>query len=258
MKHYHGTPFGGTRESVARFVTASPRHFLVPFGRDEDLPIIAESSAGFCLDNGAFTAWKQGKEIRWADYADWCKVWCRNPRFDFAIIPDVIDGDEDENNQLFGKWFKWAKLDEGCGWIEGAPVWHMHESMTRLKYLMDHAKIVCIGSSGDYDTPGTGKWHAKMAEAMNVLCDDNGRPRRKIHGLRMLNPRIVERYPFSSCDSTNVAQNSQLLKRFGMYKPPTQAQRREVIASIIEAAKSPSVWVPGEQQSELFELVDAG
>ncbi len=58
----------------------------------------------------------------------------------------------------------------------------------------------------------------------------------------MLNPEIVERYPFYSCDSTNVAQNSQLLGRYGMYKPPSQAQRREVLAARIESVKSPSVW----------------
>ena len=252
MRHYHGTPLGGTRDSVARFMAAAGRHFLVPFGRDEDLPIVSEMSCGFCLDNGAFTAWKKGEPITdWKPYYSFCKEWHQNPRFDFAIIPDVIDGDEDQNRELIGQWFKGCKVDKG--WVEGSPVWHMHESMDYLKYLIDHFRVISIGSSGEYQSPGTTKWHIRMCEAMNVLCDDNGRPKRKIHGLRMLNPVIVERYPFHSCDSTNVAQNSQLLPRFGGYKPPTQSQRREVIAARIESAKSPSAFArPDKEQLYLL------
>jgi hypothetical protein len=31
MIHYHGTPIGGTRQDVARFLVG--RHALIPFGR---------------------------------------------------------------------------------------------------------------------------------------------------------------------------------------------------------------------------------
>jgi hypothetical protein len=37
-----------------------------------------------------------------------------------------------------------------------------------------------------------------------------------------------------------------------MYKPPTQAQRREVIAARIEATASPAVYVKSEEQLTLF------
>jgi hypothetical protein len=253
MKHYHGTPLGGTRDSVARFIAAGRRHFLVPYSRDEDLPIVAESSAGFCVDNGAFTAWKSGKPVtNWNGYYKWCLDWHRNPRFDFAIIPDVIDGTEEENRALLAEWFQRTK--SGHGWVRGAPVWHLHESIDYLKHCLRHFDIVCLGSSGQYATPGTTEWHNRMATAFDAICDHKGRPRRRIHGLRMLDPAIVERYPFYSCDSTNVAQNSQLLGRYGIYKPPSQAQRREVLAARIEAAQSPSVWVRPEENGTLFEL----
>lgn len=35
MIHYHGTPCGGRREDVARFLAA--RHAMVPFGGSEDI-----------------------------------------------------------------------------------------------------------------------------------------------------------------------------------------------------------------------------
>jgi hypothetical protein len=77
-----------------------------------------------------------------------------------------------------------------------------------------------------------------MSEAMSVACDDLGRPRCKLHGLRMLDPEIFGRLPLSSADSTNAAVNSGSLSRFGMYKPPTASQRAAVIADRIEAHNS--------------------
>ena len=257
MRHYHGTPLGGTRDSVARFIASGNRHFLVPFPRHEDMPIVSESSCGFCLDNGAFSAWKSGHPITdWSPYYEWCLKWSSNPRFDFAIIPDVVDGTEEENNKLFGEWFKRCRLVDngkfgsGIGFVEGAPVWHMHESLDRLEYLMGHSRIVCIGSSGEWPNPGTTSWHKRMEDAMRILCDDKGHPRIKFHGLRMLNPAIVEMYPFYSADSTNVAQNSQLIRRYGMYCPATVSQRREILASRIESVRSPSAWLGCENDKQ--------
>ena len=254
MRHYHGTPLGGTRDSIAAFMRAAPRCFLVPFPRQEDLGIVLDQSAGFILDNGAFTAWRSGNPVtNWQPYYDWCLSLAQHPRFDFAIIPDVIDGTEKQNDNLIQQWGSKCRLPH-FGWVDGAPVWHMHESMDRLERLMRFHRVICIGSSGDYSTPGTDAWHDRMAEAMDILCDDQGRPKRKIHGLRMLAGDIVEHYPFYSCDSTNVAQNSQLIRRYGMYAPPTQAQRREVLAARIESHKSPAVWVRGNyDQGLLFE-----
>ncbi|TWU46440.1 hypothetical protein [Rubripirellula reticaptiva] len=249
MRHYHGTPLGGTRDSVARFIATGNRHFLVPFGREEDLPIVAEASTGFCLDNGAFSAWKTGKPIAdWSPYYAWVEAWCRNPRFDFAFIPDVIDGTEEENDRLIEEF--------GCSAVGrfGVPVWHLNESLRRLERLVDDWTVIALGSSGEYAKPKTERWNRRMSDAMGVLCDEHGRPKARLHGLRMLDPAIVARYPFHSADSTNVAQNSQLLARFGMYKPPTQAQRREVIASRIEATRSPSVWTPVTETQTFLEL----
>ena len=204
---------------------------------------MSAASAAFCVDNGAFTAWRQGNTITdWQPYYAWVKEWARCPRFDFAIIPDVIEGSEEENDELIVEW------RAECQDIEAAPVWHMHESLERLETMINEWNRVCIGSSGKFSKVGSLAWHERMCSAMDRICDEAGRPRVKIHGLRMLAPAIVERYPLASADSTNVAQNSQLLGRFGGYAPPTQAQRREVIASRIEATISASVWESQAQQ----------
>lgn len=243
MIHYHGTPIGGTRQDVARFVAG--RHFCVPFPRPEDLPIIADVGASWFADNGAFTIWKQGGELDRPAYYEWLREWARHPGFDFAIIPDVIDGTEHDNDLLIKEWDK--RMFHPC-YVPGVPVWHLHESLGRLHQLCTSRwKRIALGSSGEWSTPGSERWWRRMREVMHVCTDQQGRPLTKLHGLRMLAPEIVERIPFASADSTNVAQNCSLNSRFGTYKPPTRAQRCEVIASRIESVQSPARWIPANE-----------
>lgn len=81
-----------------------------------------------------------------------------------------------------------------------------------------------------------------MAEAMGAVCDENGRPKCKLHGLRMLNPDIFTKLPLSSADSTNAAVNCGAIGRFGMYTPATAAQRAAVIADRVELHNSSAIW----------------
>ena len=121
MIHYHGTPCGATREDVARFL--SGRHAFISFARPEDIGTAAEVCQSFAIDNGAFTAWKQNRAIDWNEYYDFCERWHQHPSFDWAVIPDVIDGNELDNDNL---------LEEWPGHIDGVPVWHLHESLERF------------------------------------------------------------------------------------------------------------------------------
>jgi len=86
-----------------------------------------------------------------------------------------------------------------------------------------------------------------MNEAMAVICDAEGRPRCRLHGLRMLDPEIFSRLPLASADSTNAAVNSSAANRFGMYMPPTNWQRAAIIAERIEAFNSAPVWIDHPQ-----------
>jgi len=52
--------------------------------------------------------------------------------------------------------------------------------------------------------------------------------------------------------STNAAVNSGSLDRFGIYVPPTSAQRSAVIAERVEAHNSAAVWQHVPIQQEVF------
>lgn len=230
--HYHGTPISGARQDVARFLIG--RHALVPFPRQDDVGIVAEVCQSFVFDNGAFSVWKRGGKLDVPGYIAWCDEWHRHPGFDWALIPDVIEGDEADNDALLASW---------PAHIRGVPVWHMHESIERLVRLAHSWPIVALGSSGQWPTPGTQSWWHRMADAMAAICDRHGRPTCRLHGLRMLNPKVFSRLPLASADSTNAAVNCGATDRFGMYMPPTAAQRAAVIAERIEIHNSAPRWI---------------
>lgn len=234
--HYHGTPAGGTRLDALRFLTG--RHALIPYPSPIELPGVAEVCQSFVFDNGAFTVWRQGGQLDIEGYTRWVDDWSRHPGLDWALIPDVIDGDEEANDRLIEQWP--TKLP-------GVPVWHYHESLERLYRLASTWRTVALGSSGKWRTPGTPAWWKRTGEVMATVCDSYGRPRCRLHGLRMLDPKIFSRLPLASADSTNAAVNSGSVQRFGMYCPPTAGQRAEVIASRIESHNSAPLWEPDAQ-----------
>ena len=82
-----------------------------------------------------------------------------------------------------------------------------------------------------------------MAEAMDILTDEAGRPIVKLHGLRMLDPTIFSHLPLASADSTNVGRNIGMDGRWkGAYSPPDKKTRAIVMMQRIESHASASVW----------------
>lgn len=243
MIHYHGGPI--TPAEAAASIYAG-RHAMVSFAEPRDLPLVAEVCQSFALDNGAFNLWRTAggqRKQSWSDYYEFVDKWRRHPSFDWALIPDVIDGTEDENDLLLDEW--------PTAW-DGVPVWHLHESIERLEMLVHDFPRVAFGSSGEWATPGTQDWWKRMNQAMAAACDEQGRPKARLHGLRMLNTAIFSQLPFASADSTNVARNIGLDKAWkGTYQPASKAIRGLVLANRIEAVQSSPVWHGFSQQQEM-------
>lgn len=180
----------------------------------------------------------------WTSFYEWAGKMSRFPNCDFAVIPDVIDGTEADNDALLSEW----PLPR-----VGAPVWHMHSSLDRLQRLVNEYPRVCIGSSGAFASVGSSAWWARMNEAMRVACDADGYPLAKLHGLRMLNPNIFSALPLASADSTAVCRNINMDQGWrGTYLPPNRAIRAQVLRSRIESHNAAPHWVAQEVQKDLF------
>jgi hypothetical protein len=232
--HYHGSPLGGRKQDASVFYAG--RHAMVSFANPDDMSVIAEVCQSFVLDNGAFSLWSKGEAMDDGAVALWYDQWRHHPNCDWVLIPDLIDGSEEQNNDLITLY-----RGRNLGHL-GVPVWHLHETLEKLEWLVDEFRRVALGSSGQWSTPGTAGWWRRMAEAMDVACDKDGRPLAKLHGLRMLDPAIFYRLPLASADSCNAAINSGSVRRFGQYCPPSAAQRAVVIAERIEAHNSAPTW----------------
>jgi len=198
MIHYHGGPI--TPLTVANYAWTR-RHAFVSFWYPDQIAFAAEICQSFALDNGAFSAWMQGVKPDREGYRDWVAEWGAHPGCDFAIIPDVIDGAESDNDALIEWWH--AKRNPCLG----VPVWHLHESLDRFRSLCREHARVAIGSSGEWPDPNTPKWWRRINAAFAHICDERGRPPCRLHGLRMLNPTVFSQLPLASADSTNLAQN---------------------------------------------------
>lgn len=233
MIHYHGLPI---TPATAAVTAIDAGHAFVSYAHPDQLGVAAEACQSFAIDNGAFSAWKQGDPVKnWGPFYEWVAQCKLIPSCDFAVVPDVIDGSEADNDALLAEW----PLPR---WF-GAPVWHMHESLERLERLASSWPRVCIGSSGEFATIGTPAWWGQIARAMRVVCDDDGRPLCKLHGLRMLNPEIFTRLPFSSADSTNIGRNIGIDQAWrGTYMPPTKEARALLMRQRIESQNAPPRW----------------
>lgn len=243
MIHYHGLPI---TPMTAAAVAVRAGHAFVSFAHPGQMGLAVAACQSFALDNGAFSAWRSGKPITdWSPYYEFCRAAKRHPSCDFAVIPDVIDGTEAENDNLaadfpFPRWF-------------GAPVWHLHESFARLERLADRWPRVCLGSSGEYAQIGTARWWRRMHETMRVICDDAGHPRVRLHGLRMLDPDVFSRFPFASADSTNIGRNIGIDQAWqGPYAPPTKESRTQLMRDRVESVNAPSAYGFAVQQHDLF------
>lgn len=233
MIHYHGLPI--TPATCAE-VAIRAGHAFISFAHPGQLAVAVSGCQSFAVDNGAFGAWRSGHPIvDWTPYYAFAAACKKFPSCDFAVIPDVIDGDEAANDALVQEW----PLPV---WF-GAPVWHLHESLGRLLRLADEWPRVCLGSSGDYAQIGTDRWWRRMNTVMRSLCDDSGSPRCRLHGLRMLDPAVFTQFPFASADSTNIGRNIGIDKKWvGPYAPATKESRVQLMRSRIEAENAPVVY----------------
>lgn len=224
MIHYHGGPITPDTCAIRAY---KGRHAFVAFSDYRQVGLVAEICQSFAFDNGEYPAWKAGTTIDRPAYYRWVAKWRRHPGFDFAVIPDRIGGSVSENDALLEEW-PFARH-------EGLAVWHTNEPVDRLVRLANEWPRVGIGSSGEYDISKPSAYLARVRPAISAICDADGFPITKLHGLRCLNPQIFTLLPLSSGDSTMVARNIGIDKAWrGTYQPRSKETRATILVERIE------------------------
>ena len=190
MIHYHGTPIS----PMKAIQTMGGKHFCVSYARPDDLKRCLKIGQSLMLDNGAFSAKTRGLPFDRDGFYAWVEPLLVHPHW--AVVPDVIDGSEDEQRQMVKSWPFRKEM--------GIPVWHLGLSISYLIELCDAWGRVCFGSAGEFWQIGTTKWCHRMDEAFNALVNAYGRQIPWVHGMRMLGQSSGP-WPLASADSTNVA-----------------------------------------------------
>jgi len=166
-------------------------------GRDEIL----------VLDNGAFSHWRAGKgEVDRAAFWRWANRYTAASDVAVAVIPDVIEGSEDDNLIEASHAVRYglaAHPERTCF------VWHMNDSLDLLGRMARLFNFVAIGSCVEFDVQRhRAAYLARLREAGAVLdYVERFKGRRPwVHLMRGLGV-IHEAIRFDSADSTNVARN---------------------------------------------------
>lgn len=214
MIHYHGTPIS----PIKAIETMGGKHFCVSYARPDDLKRCLKIGQSLMLDNGAFSAKTRGLQFDRDGFYEWVEPLLAHPHW--AVVPDVIDGTEDEQREMVKSWPFRKEM--------GIPVWHLGLSISYLIELCDAWGRVCFGSAGEFWQIGTSKWCHRMDEAFNALVNIYGRQIPWVHGMRMLGQSSGP-WPLASADSTNVALHHAehlecagcMAKRIDLVNPPS-------------------------------------
>jgi hypothetical protein len=221
---YHGTPITPARiwQELAGY------DFCISYADPRNIGRARQYGSSLMLDNGAFSAWRRGYVPDWHGYYGWVEKWL-GPA-DWAVIPDVIEGDDEANDVLVKQWphGQW-----------GSPVWHLHEPLDRLRQLTDRWHLVCLGSSGEFAQVGTERWERRINQAFGAVCSGRFVPR--LHGLRMLS-MAGKGFPFASVDSTDIARNHAT----ETWKTPAERARGWAVR------QCPHRFTPALEQMEMF------
>jgi hypothetical protein len=218
--HYHGTPIT-PRHHLLRM---AGRMFCVSYAAPQDLNTCLEIGQSVMLDNGAFSAKTKKKVFNEAGFYKWVEPVLGHPHW--AVVPDVIDGSEQQQREMVARWPFRRDL--------GVPVWHLGLSLGYLLELCDKWGRVCLGSAGAYWKIGDDKWCRRMDEVFNALVHTFGAQMPWTHGLRMLGQGGGP-WPLSSADSTNVGRNFKeghvctecMAQRIDSTNPPLRWQVKE-------------------------------
>lgn len=224
MIHYHGTPLTPRSEMQKM----AGKHFCVSYAAPADGDWCLTHGQSVMWDNGAYSAFTRGRALNISAFYKWVEPRLGQPHW--AVVPDVIGGDVDEQRALIASWPFSKQL--------GAPVWHMGMPTDWLLELADVWPRICFGSSDQYWQVGSEAWERRCDEAFNALAKRGPLP--WIHMLRGL-ALAGDRWPFASADSVNVARNFKTAQ----VCPERMARR-------IDAVQNPVKWTVRPTQGEMW------
>jgi hypothetical protein len=162
------------------------------------------------LDCGAFSASKGKGTINLEKYISFIHKWKDNLE-NYFVLDVIYDGETTWKNQ---------KIMEDAE-LTPLPIFHQGTDVKYLYRCMEYPYFGMGGVGGKgYSFKDIVMAHDKC---WDIICDDKGYPKNKVHGFGITSPKVMLRFPFFSLDSTSWVINSRyghvIIPRFSNGKP---------------------------------------
>ena len=152
------------------------------------------------LDSGAFSAWNLKKPITIEAYGDFIDQHKHN--FDvYANLDAIGDPLQTQKNQEYL---------ESRG-LNPLAVFHYGEDVSILKSYMGKYEYIAFGGMVPISTKQLTHW---LDDMFDIVCNEKGEAKIKVHGFGMTTRTLIRRYPWYSIDSTSAVLSAAMGRIF--------------------------------------------
>lgn len=209
------------------------------------------------LDSGAFSAWNKGVEINIQDYIAFIKK--HRKYISLYAVLDVI-GDAE------GTW-KNQQIMEAAG-LSPLPCFHFGEPFRYLERYIDEYDYIALGGLARKGVRS--ELFDFLDKCFDVICDEKGFPKIKVHGFGVTGMKAMKRYPWYSVDSTSwlltsrtgsilVPNKLETGEWDYMENLPGKSTRKIAVSSISPASSKPELHfttISRQWQKEVLEWLE--
>lgn len=154
------------------------------------------------LDSGAYTAWSQGKEINLNQYIDYCHE--NEDIIEMAAVLDVLVKDVRDIPKAVKQTY-WNLQEMERQKVKNViPAYHFLEPEEVLKFYADNYPYIALGGLVGKSTQQLLTWLDRMWVKHLIKAD--GTPKCKVHGFGITSLPAMQRYPWTSVDSSTWVQ----------------------------------------------------
>ena len=122
--------------------------------------------------------------------------------------------------------------------VNPLPCFHYGEPLDLLRHYVEHYEYITIGGMVPISTVQLKIWLDDIWR--DILCDESGRPRTKVHGFGLTSLPLMMRYPWYSVDSSTWVQwaaNGMILipTRTGQLDVSNKSSRRKIAGQHLDS-----------------------
>lgn len=208
----------GNKQHLEFCLTCGAKNILISYAYKEPwqmIPLIKRNNCKLLMDSGAFTAWNMAQSKKREGDENWEKYLVNIDEYaEFmdkyknfitrAVNLDVIPGEQ-------GKEPAMEQVIEAAekGWenyqylkkkgFDTIHVYHQGEPVEYLDRMLKECNYIGISPCNDYTTQRKLSW---LDHTFRHILNSNN-PKIKTHGFGVTARKLVERYPWYSCDSSS-------------------------------------------------------